>query len=77
MMDINELIKGLEKEDISTADKINMFVMLCNGEVLKKQLVAHAMMVKIGLTQADMVHSFAFGILRLARPDLFEEQNDD
>ena len=74
MKDANELIDSIASNDeASVGEKLHMWVTLCDEKVLINSLKKTAVMANIGLVEAGPVESFAYGILRIAKPHLFEE----
>ena len=46
---LNGLIEGLQDAEISTEEKVTMFIALCDVESLAKELQKQAMMQKVGI----------------------------
>jgi len=60
--------------EASTADKVNMFIQLCNHETLINEFKKQALMQKVGIVPENDVYAFAYGVLKLSCPHLFVEQ---
>lgn len=70
---VNWLLERIEAmEELDRDARIGMFVTLFDLEQLADECKKQAIMQSIGLATTSQVHSFAYGILRLARPDLLE-----
>lgn len=69
---VNEMVENLQDDDIPISDQVYMFVQLCNQKTLIAELKKSAVLVKTGISPSDPVHEFAYGVLRLASPHLFE-----
>lgn len=72
-----DMIQNIADMDLSRAEQIYMFVQLCDEKVLMQELNKKAMLVKIGLDTNDAIYSFTYGILRLAKPHLFETKGSN
>ncbi len=59
--------------EAATGDKVNMFVQLCDHEVLMNAFKKQALMQRMGMATQDDVYSFAYGVLKLSCPHLFVE----
>lgn len=77
MLSVNEMIEGLEKiEDIDDATKLHLFIQLCNEKVLMNSLKKQTMMLSLGMATEDPIYTFVYAILRIAKPHLFEGENN-
>lgn len=75
--DGNSILDSLaENAELSASDKVFMWVNLCDDKILKDNLLKSAMMAKIGMAVASPVDTFAYGVLRLAKPYLFESNDE-
>lgn len=76
-MDANKIIDDLLKlPDLSEADRIYMFVQLCDEQKLMNEFKKQALCQKVGMVPESVVHSFAYGVFRLAKPYLFEQPDE-
>ena len=68
----------LADSGLEGSDRLWMFVQLCDDKLLMNELTKQATLQKVGIVSETAVHSFAYGILRLAKPHLFigGEKND-
>ncbi len=73
---VEDIVTSLRESDLETADKLLMFVTLCDTELLLKDLNHHALMVKMEMSIESNIHSFAYGVLKIAHPHLFLETID-
>ncbi len=73
-MTVDGLVAELQKGDLETADRLQMFVSLCNADKLVKELKHHALMQSMDMAIESDVHAFAYGVLKLSHPHLFEEK---
>ena len=72
---VEQMINDIEAlPEASRADKINMFVNLCNHETLMAEFKKQALMQKVGMVPENDVYAFAYGVLKLSCPHLFVEQ---
>lgn len=72
----NDMIENLlAMEEVEPEHKVFMFVQLCNEEMLMNQFKKQALMLKMGMATEDPIYNFAYGVLRLVKPHLFEEQD--
>ena len=65
-----------QTEGLEISDQVYMFVQLCNAETLIQHFQKQALMLKMGMATDDPVYSFAYGVLKIANPHLFVEDND-
>lgn len=73
----NDLIDSIVgNEEATIAEKLHMWVMLCDEDALSNSLKKTAMMAKIGMVVPSPVDAFAYGALRIAKPHLFESAED-
>ena len=71
----NEIIDSfLAVEDMSTADKLHMFVQLVDEKKLLESLKHHDLCLRMEMVLPDPIFDFAYGVLKLAKPHLFEEK---
>lgn len=72
---VEKMITDLDAlPEATTADKVHMFVQLCDHEVLMNAFKKQAMMQKMEMATHDDVYSFAYGVLKLSCPHLFVEE---
>lgn len=72
---IEKMITDLDAlPEATTADKVHMFVQLCNHETLMNEFKKQAMLQKTGLVPDNDVYAFAYGVLKLSCPHLFVEK---
>ncbi len=72
-MTSNNVIEELEAQaELSEADRVWMFIQLCNDDVLVPELKKQSMMQQMDIVPESLIHSFAYGVLRLAKPHLFD-----
>ncbi len=69
---VNDILEKFEEVDLETSDKLYMFVQMCNAGVLIQHLQKQAMMLKMDMVPEDPVYTFAYAVLKLASPHLFE-----
>lgn len=72
-MNVENVVEQLMGRDIETSDRLLLFVTLCDADKLLKELKAQAMMMNVGMVPETLVHSFAYGVLKIARPELFSD----
>lgn len=74
----NELIESIaSNNELSTANKLFMFVSLCDEKTLIQHMQKTAMMARIGMVVPSPVDAFAYGVMRIAKPHLFESADED
>lgn len=66
----------LELEGLEDSQKVMMFIMICDEKILIQHLQKQAMMRKVGMVEEDPIYSFAYSILRLAKPYLFDDEGN-
>lgn len=66
----------LELEDVADSEKVYMFIQLCNDKVLIQHFQKKTMMMQTEMDVADPVYSFAYSVLRLAKPHLFDDEGN-
>ena len=72
---VHEIITAIsEMSDMSEADKVYMFIQLCDEKQLMAELNKQTMMLQIGIVPESLIHGFAYGVLSLAKPHLFEKE---
>jgi len=77
-VDTNSFIEGLEsQEDLTSQDRVWMFMMLIDDEAIMLSLKKQAMMLKIGMVSEDPIYGLAYAVMRLAKPHLFEREESD
>ena len=60
-------------EDVERADKVMMAINLLSPGKIVEDLTCRAMMSDIGVQPVSELDQFVYIILKLARPDLFDE----
>ena len=74
----NNLIESIASNDeISTPNKLFMFVSLCDEKLLIQHMQKTAMMAKVGMLEPSIIDTFAYGVLKIAKPHLFESTDED
>ncbi len=69
---VEEMIANLDAlPEATTADKVNMFIQLCDHRKLLDELKRQALMVEMEMAVPDDVYAFAYGVLKLSCPHLF------
>jgi hypothetical protein len=77
-INLNKIIDGLNEMDhLSVGDRLQMFVTLIDPKTLIREVQTNAMLVQTGIQPASPCVAFAAGILRLGRPELFTQEEDD
>ena len=77
-MNVENTIQQLrDTPDLEDSDRLMMFVSLCDADKLIEELKHQAVMIKMGMATETLVHSFAYGILKIVRPDLLEVTGGD
>ncbi len=72
-MDVHKIIDGiLEMSDMNDSDKVYMFIQLCDEKQLLDELNKQAIMQKIDMAPESLVHAFVYGVLKIAKPYLFQ-----
>lgn len=72
-----EIIDSLaSNDDVSTADKLLLFVSLCDEKLLIQQMKKTAMMAKVGLYVPTIVDTLAYGVLKISYPHLFKDEEE-
>lgn len=72
---VHEIVAAIsEMSDMSEADKVYMFIQLCDEKLLMAELSKQAMMQKVGIVPESLVHGFAAAVLGLAKPYLFQKE---
>ena len=71
---LNSFIEHLAASDLSREDQVLMFVSMCDGKQVMAELTRQGFMRSAELVPPSVVHAFAYGVLRLARPELFDKQ---
>ncbi len=72
MMDSNKLINDIiDMPDMDTADKVHMFIQLCDDEKLLAELSKQATLQKAEIVPESLVHCFTYGVLKITKPHLF------
>lgn len=78
MPDASKVIDGiLALPDMDDSDKVYMFIQLCDDKKLMDELRKQGMMQKVGIMPESLIHSFAYGVLRIAKPYLFLEDTKE
>lgn len=71
---VEQIIEDIDAlPEATTADKVNMFIQLCNHETLMNELKKQALLQKTGIVPENDVFAFAYGVLKLSCPHLFVE----
>lgn len=74
---VNGIVESLLADsELSGSDRLWMFVQLCDEKLLMNELNKHAMMQKVDMVTETAVHSFTYGVLRIAKPHLFIESKN-
>jgi len=60
--------------EMTRADKVFTFITLCDHKTLMNAFKKQAMMQQMEMVPQDDVYSFAYGVLKLAYPQLFMEK---
>jgi hypothetical protein len=77
-INLNKIIDGLNEMDhLSVGDRLQMFVTLIDPKTLIREVRTNAMLVQTGIQPASPCVAFTAGILRLGRPELFPEEEDE
>ena len=72
---LNEVVDSFANvEDIDESDKVWMFIQLANDKALIEELKKHALCLKLEMVPPSIIHDFAYAILKLAKPHLFDEE---
>ena len=74
---VEEMITNLQSDDVPVSDQIHMFIQLCQDKPLMDSLKKQAMLMQLEMATADPVYDFAYGVLKLAKPHLFEKEMRD
>jgi len=70
---VKEIVESfLAADDVEPGDKLWMFVQLINDKPLMQQLESHNLSLTVGIAIPDPIYDFAYGVLRLAKPHLFD-----
>ena len=69
----NDIIDSLlEQDGLEPSERVWMFLCLCNDKAIIDELHKQAMLQKAGVVPASDIHSFAYAVMKLAKPHLFE-----
>ena len=72
-MDINKMVNDIiEMPDMENSDKVYMFIQLCDDQKLLDELNKQVMAQAVGIVPESLVHGFAYAVLKIAKPHLFE-----
>lgn len=71
----NDLIDGLNESELPASEKVWLFIQMCNADLLIKELTKKALFAKMELDVISDVDSFAYAVLKLAKPHLFEDED--
>jgi len=74
---VEKLVTDLQDvTEMSRSDRVFSFIMLCNQERLIELFKKQSMMQQLEMSLPDDVYSFAYGVLKLASPHLFEKSGE-
>lgn len=59
-------------EELEMGDKVMLLISLSDCDRVVEELKMKGMMIQAGMEEPSAVTGFAYSVLRLARPDLFE-----
>lgn len=77
-MDINKIVDDIMKmPDVEDSDKVYTFIQLCDEKKLLDELNKQAMLQKSGIVPESLIHGFAYAVLKIAKPHLFEASSDE
>lgn len=68
MIDAVAAVEGMDE-----SDKVWLFIQMLNEKTLIQCLNKHAMCLDVGISPPDPIYDFAYGVLKLAKPHLFEK----
>ncbi len=71
---LNDILNPIiEMEDMNAGEKLVLFCALVDCESIVKELCLKAQMIKFGMDTESKVAQFSYAVLRIVRPDLFEQ----
>lgn len=71
----DEMINALlSNDEMSDADRVWMWISISDCDKLAEELQRAALLEDIGMSRVTLRDQFVYGVLRLARPDLFAAQ---
>jgi hypothetical protein len=77
-MDIEKVVDDIiGMPDMEDSDKVYMFIQLCDEKQLMDELKKQGLMQKVGIVGESLIHGFAYAVLRIAKPHLFETPKGD
>ncbi len=72
-MDMHTIIDDiLGMPDMGDSEKVYMFIQVCDEKKLLDELNKQAMLQKMGIASESLIHGFAYGVLKIAKPYLFQ-----
>lgn len=75
---VEEFLVGLtELDDIDTKDKLMLWVTICDEKKIMEALTHQANMLRVGMAVENVIHPFVYGIMRIVKPHLFKESDDE
>lgn len=75
---LNEFLDNLiAVEEMDDSAKVWMFIQLVDEKTLLQELNLHALSLKVGMVPPSVIHDFVYGILRLAKPYLYDKVSKD
>lgn len=70
---INDMIDAFaDDEELPLGDRLKLFVAMCDGQKIKDALVMKGRLAEMGMVAPDIIDGFAYGVLRIGQPHLFE-----
>ena len=73
----NDAIQGIIDSGLSRDEQLGLWVSLCDCDKIMNHLKQNGLMASIGMTTVTPLDEFTYGILRIARPDLFIEKEKE
>ena len=74
---VGKLLESLTKSELSPGEQVSAFVAMLDVTDIVNHLKSKGMSINIGIDISDPVYTFTYGVLKLLRPELFEEKPEE